>query len=65
MNNYKAIKYPRPAQSKDAALCMYCGGPRACRVCGMTCRDAGGLTDEGLCAGCSVKKHKATNQVKD
>ena len=34
--------------------CPYCGGPTKCKKCGITCADAGGLTEEGLCAGCSV-----------
>lgn len=36
--------------------CPYCGGPAKCKECGRTCADVGGLTDEGLCAGCAVIK---------
>ena len=47
------VKYSRPAPSKNAEKCMYCGGPTACKVCGITCEEAGGLTEDGLCAGCA------------
>jgi len=52
------IKSTRPAPNKSAIQCMYCGGPVACKVCGITCWEAGGLTDEGLCAGCAVRNKK-------
>jgi len=44
--------------------CPYCGGPARCACCGQTCREVGGLTDEGLCAGCSAKK-AATERKKE
>ena len=35
--------------------CPYCEGAPVCKGCGITCQEAGGLTEEGLCAGCAVK----------
>ena len=39
----------------EGAKCPYCKGPLRCKDCGITCRDAGGLTETGQCAGCSAK----------
>ena len=39
----------------DDPRCPYCGGPARCSVCGLTCQEVGGLTKEGLCAGCATK----------
>lgn len=46
--------YSRPTPNPMAEQCMYCGGPTACAVCGRTCVEVGGLTAEGLCAGCAI-----------
>ena len=34
--------------------CQFCGGPATCSHCRRTCAEVGGLTPEGLCAGCAV-----------
>lgn len=51
---HRKIKYSRPAPSKNAAHCMYCGGPTACGACGISYWEAGGLIDKGLCAKCAI-----------
>lgn len=38
--------------------CPYCGGPARCRACKRTCAEVGGLTEEGLCAGCAMGKNE-------
>ncbi len=43
------------ALSSPQHTCPYCGGPARCANCGRTCTEAGGLTPNGLCAGCAVK----------
>jgi len=51
--------YSKPAPSDNAlksmAHCPYCGGEPTCKVCGITCEQAGGLTEDGLCARCSTQ----------
>jgi len=35
--------------------CPYCGGPSRCPKCDITCKDAGGLLEDGLCVSCWLK----------
>jgi len=45
--------------------CPYCGGPDRCANCGRTCSEVGGLTPEGLCAGCAVKESQKQRELRE
>jgi len=44
------------AKGDGIKTCPYCGGAAKCVKCGITCKDAGGLTEDGLCAKCATQK---------